>query len=182
MILSVVYLLARSLLGCLMVLGRREVSKDAELLVLRHENAVLDRTLIWNQNHLRRILREYETHHNQHRPHRSRHAAAPLKPLPEPVDLDQYRVRKQARVGGLLNEYHLVASRGQGFRHAQVQLPVAGHRDVQPAPPVLPAGASPGSTVLPEMVRLPPAVRVISTRRAWVFGEAGMVTCRTPSA
>ena len=55
---------------------------------------LLDRTLIWNQTHLRRILREYETHHNQHRPHRSLDAAAPLKPLPEPVDLDQYRVRK----------------------------------------------------------------------------------------
>ena len=35
----------------------------------RHE--LLDRTLIWNENHLRRILRKYETHHNQHRPHRS---------------------------------------------------------------------------------------------------------------
>ncbi len=54
----------------------------------------LDRTLIWNQAHLLRILREYETHHNQHRPHRSLDAAAPLKPLPELVDLDQYRVRK----------------------------------------------------------------------------------------
>jgi putative transposase len=42
-IFSVVYLLARRLLGCLMVLARREVSKDAELLVLRHENAVLRR-------------------------------------------------------------------------------------------------------------------------------------------
>jgi putative transposase len=70
---------------------------------------LLDRTLIWNQAHLRRILREYGTHHNQHRPHRSLSGAAPLKPLPEPVDLDQYRVRKQARVGGLINEYHLVA-------------------------------------------------------------------------
>jgi putative transposase len=48
---------------------------------------LLDRTLVWNQAHLRRILREYETHHDQHRPHRSLHAAAPLKPLPEPVDL-----------------------------------------------------------------------------------------------
>ena len=48
---------------------------------------LLDRTLIWNQAHLRQILREYETHHNQHRPHRSLHGAAPLKPLPEPVDL-----------------------------------------------------------------------------------------------
>ncbi|MGO9504690.1 MAG: integrase core domain-containing protein [Streptosporangiaceae bacterium] len=28
------------------------------------------RTLVWNQHHLRRILREYESHHNQHRPHR----------------------------------------------------------------------------------------------------------------
>ena len=45
MILSVVYLLARRLLGCLMVLARREVSKDAELLVLRHENAVLRRQI-----------------------------------------------------------------------------------------------------------------------------------------
>jgi len=40
-IFSVIYLLVRRLLGCLMVLARREVSKDAELLVLRHENAVL---------------------------------------------------------------------------------------------------------------------------------------------
>ena len=48
---------------------------------------LLDRTLIWNQNHLRQILRLYETHHNQHRPHRSLDAAAPLKPLPQPVVL-----------------------------------------------------------------------------------------------
>jgi putative transposase len=70
---------------------------------------LLDRTLIWNQAHLRQILRQYEAHHNQHRPHRSLHGAAPLKPLPEPVDLDLYRVRKQAHVGGMINEYRLVA-------------------------------------------------------------------------
>jgi putative transposase len=70
---------------------------------------LLDRTLVWNQNHLRRILRDYETHHNQHRPHRSLHAAAPLKPLPKPVDLDRYRIRKRTRAGGLINEYRLVA-------------------------------------------------------------------------
>jgi putative transposase len=68
-----------------------------------------DRILAWNQARLRRILREYETHHNQHRPHRSLNAAAPLKPLPELIDLEQYRVRKRACVAGLINEYHLVA-------------------------------------------------------------------------
>lgn len=69
---------------------------------------LLDRTLIWNQDHLRRLLREYETHHDQHRPHRSLDAAAPLEPLPEPVDLDQYRIQRQARVRGLINGYRLV--------------------------------------------------------------------------
>src|ERR1022692_498739 len=67
---------------------------------------LLDRALVWNQAHLRRILREYEIHHNQHR---SLHGAAPLKPLHEPVDLGQCRVRRQARVSGLINEYRLVA-------------------------------------------------------------------------
>jgi len=42
-IFSVVYLLVRCLLSCLILLARREASKEAELLVLRHENAVLRR-------------------------------------------------------------------------------------------------------------------------------------------
>jgi transposase InsO family protein len=44
-IISVVYLLVRCLLGCLTVLARRQMSKDAELLVVRHENAVLRRQI-----------------------------------------------------------------------------------------------------------------------------------------
>jgi putative transposase len=44
-IFSVVYLVVRCLLGCLMVRARREVSRDAELLVVRHENAVLGRQI-----------------------------------------------------------------------------------------------------------------------------------------
>jgi putative transposase len=81
----------------------------AECWIAGCRRELLDRTLIWNQAHLGRILREYEIHHNQHRPHRSLHGAAPLKPLPEPVNLDPYRVRKQAHVGRLINEYRLVA-------------------------------------------------------------------------
>ena len=70
---------------------------------------LLDHALVWNQNHLRRILCQYQTHHNQHRPHRSLYAAAPLKPLPEPIDLEHYRVRRQTRADGTTNEYRLVA-------------------------------------------------------------------------
>ena len=45
MIISAVYLLVRCLLGCLTVLTRHRASTDAELLVLRHENAVLRRQI-----------------------------------------------------------------------------------------------------------------------------------------
>jgi putative transposase len=44
-VISAVYLLVRCLLGCLKVLTRRQASKDAELLVLRHENAILRRQI-----------------------------------------------------------------------------------------------------------------------------------------
>ena len=42
-IFTLVYLIVRSVLGLLVVLFRRDLSKDAELLVLRHENAMLRR-------------------------------------------------------------------------------------------------------------------------------------------
>jgi hypothetical protein len=44
-IISHVSLLVRCLLGCLTVLSRGQVWKDAEVLVLRHENAVLRRQI-----------------------------------------------------------------------------------------------------------------------------------------
>lgn len=50
---------------------------------LRYE--LLDRTLIWNQRHLLRALREFEEHHNRHRPHQAMDQAAPLRPVPESI-------------------------------------------------------------------------------------------------
>jgi putative transposase len=71
---------------------------------------LLDRTLIWNQRHLMTVLREYEDFCNAHRPHRALNQAAPLGPLPDSVtDLDQYRVRRRDRAGGVIHEYRLVA-------------------------------------------------------------------------
>ena len=45
MSLSIWYQMVRGLLGLTVVLVRRDRSKDAELLVLRHENAVLRRQI-----------------------------------------------------------------------------------------------------------------------------------------
>ena len=69
-----------------------------------------DRTLIWNISHLTRLLRDYETFYNGHRPHRSLDQAAPTRPLPDNVtDLKQIRIRRRDHAGGLLHEYHQVA-------------------------------------------------------------------------
>jgi putative transposase len=71
---------------------------------------LLDRTLIWNHRHLLRALREYEEHHNTHRPHRALGQAAPLKPLPAAVaDLDSLRIHRRDRVGGIIGEHTLAA-------------------------------------------------------------------------
>ena len=51
----------------------------------RHE--LLDRTLIWNHRHLLHALRESGHSCNEHRPHRTLRAAAPLHPLPEPITI-----------------------------------------------------------------------------------------------
>ena len=71
---------------------------------------LLNRTLIWNREHLRQILHDYELHHNSHRPHMSLSGAAPLKPLPPDVtDLDAFRVRRTRCAGGVINEYRSAA-------------------------------------------------------------------------
>ena len=47
LLLSILYRLVRCLVGLIAVLVRRDLSKDAELLELRHENAVLrDRSFV----------------------------------------------------------------------------------------------------------------------------------------
>jgi transposase InsO family protein len=70
---------------------------------------ILDRTLVWNLPHLRRVLAEYEDHYNRHRPHRALQQASPLRGLPEPADMDQLKIRRRDRLGGIIHEYAQVA-------------------------------------------------------------------------
>uniref|UniRef100_UPI001E56088E hypothetical protein n=1 Tax=Salinispora arenicola TaxID=168697 RepID=UPI001E56088E len=73
----------------------------------RHE--LLDRTPILNQSHLMHALREYEHHHNEHRPHRGIANARPRAPLPAPITdrnrLAQLNIHRRDRLSGILHEY-----------------------------------------------------------------------------
>ncbi|MFI9047297.1 integrase core domain-containing protein [Streptomyces sp. NPDC053427] len=69
---------------------------------------LLDRTLIANERNLRNALAAYETHFNTHRPHRALCQAAPLRPLPDPVDPDGKVIRRDL-LGGVVHEYTQVA-------------------------------------------------------------------------
>ncbi|SIN44278.1 integrase core domain-containing protein [Micromonospora cremea] len=74
---------------------------------------LLDRTLIWNQHHLLHVLHEFETFYNTHRPHQGIANARPLRPLPTPLanpdEINQLRVHRSDRLGGILHEYEHAA-------------------------------------------------------------------------
>src|SRR5271166_1788910 len=65
---------------------------------------------------------------------------APLKPLPEPVDLDRYHVRRQTHTACLINEYRLVALRG---RSSTARLANTSHKRPEDNLPFLRRGAKP---------------------------------------
>ena len=69
---------------------------------------LLDRILIMNARHLRKVLAEYESHFNGYRPHRALNHASPLRALPDPIDADINAIRRD-RLDGLLHEYTQVA-------------------------------------------------------------------------
>ena len=77
---------------------------------LRRE--LLDRLLIVNEQHLRRVLTEYLMHYNTARPHRSLGQLTPAQAEtcpPEPVNLAEHRIHRKQILGGLAHEYYVAA-------------------------------------------------------------------------
>jgi transposase InsO family protein len=72
---------------------------------------VLDRTIIWNQRQLERLVVDYMDHYNQHRPHRSLGQQPPSSTgeetgsSPPPAR----RIARSTRCDGLINEYRNAA-------------------------------------------------------------------------
>ena len=54
-------------------------------------------------------LAEYLVHVNHHRPHRTPHQAAPLRPLPSTTSPSHRRIQRRDRLGGLIHEYAQIA-------------------------------------------------------------------------
>jgi putative transposase len=67
-----------------------------------------DRMLIYDERHLRSVLREYSGHYNRHRPHQSRQQRPPDQDdqATAPLDLP---VQRRKVLGGVINEYHRAA-------------------------------------------------------------------------
>ena len=76
---------------------------------LRRE--LLDRTIIWNQRQLGRIVADYVQHYNTHRPYRSLDQQPPQPAETTPIDRppDTLHVLKHTRCNGLINEYQHAA-------------------------------------------------------------------------
>jgi hypothetical protein len=77
---------------------------------LRRE--LLDKVLIVNERHLRRILSVYLHHFNTARPHRTLGQLAPAQAETGPppvVNLADCQVRRRPILDGLIHEYHLAA-------------------------------------------------------------------------
>jgi putative transposase len=67
-----------------------------------------DRMLIYNQAHLRAVLRTYAGQHNRHRPHQSRQQRPPDHDEPVVVPLGAPVLRRKV-LGGVINEHHRAA-------------------------------------------------------------------------
>jgi len=74
---------------------------------LRHE--LLDRTIIWNEQQLRRLLAEYIEHYNTHRPHRGLNQRAPDDHDDVEAIGPSQLIRRETTCGGLINEYRPAA-------------------------------------------------------------------------
>ncbi len=74
---------------------------------LRHE--LLDRTIIWNERQLRRLLDEYIAQYNGHRPHRGLHQRAPDDRCDVVAISPSQPIQRRTTCGGLINEYRTAA-------------------------------------------------------------------------
>lgn len=81
----------------------------AERWVRSVRNECLDHMLVFGRRHLEQILRDYLTHYNAERPHRSLALAAPAGKPPAARGSPPAEIRRRDVLGGLIHEYYAAA-------------------------------------------------------------------------
>jgi putative transposase len=81
----------------------------AERWVRTVRNECLDHLLIFSRRHLERVVRDYVTHYNAERPHRSLELAAPAA-APQARGSPSLDILRRDVLGGLIHEYYAAAA------------------------------------------------------------------------
>ncbi len=81
----------------------------AERWVRTVRNECLDHILVFGRGHLERVIRDYVTHYNAERPHRSLELAAPAAAHPARGS-PHSDIRRRDALGGLIHEYYAAAA------------------------------------------------------------------------
>ncbi|WP_073947432.1 integrase core domain-containing protein [Streptomyces kebangsaanensis] len=81
-----------------------DCNPHAERFVRSAREECTDRFLIYGRGHAEKILHEYATHFNRHRPHQGRDQLAPLDD-PKVIPFPTARIQRRQVVAGLINEY-----------------------------------------------------------------------------
>jgi transposase InsO family protein len=82
----------------------------AERLVGTLRRECLDHLIIFNEQHLRRVLAEYAAHYNATRPHRALELDAPNGPIARAAPPSSGRIVARSVLGGLHHEYEWLAA------------------------------------------------------------------------
>jgi putative transposase len=81
--------------------------------ILTCRGELLDRVLVWNTRHLLQVLREFESHHNTHRPPPGVGAGRTAARRPgihhRPDKIADLNIRRHDLLGGTLHEYQHAA-------------------------------------------------------------------------
>jgi putative transposase len=68
----------------------------------------LDWILIYSEQHLRKVVAEYERHYDDHRPHLGRHQRPPRQDLDAAIDMSA-AIQRRRMLEGLIHEYRRAA-------------------------------------------------------------------------
>jgi putative transposase len=80
----------------------------AERFVRSAREECADNILLFDRGHAEKVLTDFETHFNCHRPHQGRDQLAPSDD-PDVIPFPTYRIERHSAVSGLINEYRPAA-------------------------------------------------------------------------